>query len=55
MKVVVALNCLNLAELVVNELIKRISKKMTNIPFSIFFFIHFSISLLNLKISRAYN
>ena len=32
-----ASNSLNLAELVVNELIKSISKKITNIPFSIRF------------------
>ena len=42
-------NLLNLAELVVNESIKSISKKFTNIPFVL------DLSLLNVQISRAYN
>ena len=43
------LNSLNLAELVVNEPTKNIYKKKLNILFSI------DLSLLNVKVSRAYN
>ena len=43
------LNSLNLAELVVNEPTKSIYKKKLNILFSI------DLSLLNVKVSRAYN
>ena len=42
-------NSLNLAELVVNELIKIIPK---NLPIFLFLF---ELSLLNVKIARAYN
>ena len=42
-------NLLNLAELVVNEPMKSIYKKITNIPFSL------DLSLLNVNISRVYN
>ena len=42
-------NLLNLAELVVNESMKGIYKKITNIPFLL------DLSLLNVKVSRAYN
>ena len=45
-----ASNLLNLAELVVNEPMKRIYKK----KLAIFFFL-FDLSLLHVKISRAYN
>ena len=44
-----ALNSLNLVELVINELIKSISKK--NLP--LFLFLS-DLPLLNIKISRAY-
>ena len=43
-----ASNLLNLAEMVVNELMKSMSKKIKIIPFSV-------LSLLNIKISRAHN
>ena len=43
-------NSLNLAELVVNEPMKSIYKK--NLPIFLFLF---DLSLLNVKISRAYN
>ena len=42
-------NSLNLAELVVNELTKNISKKFTNIP------VLPDLSLLTIKIPGAYN
>ena len=42
-------NLLNLVELVVNEPMKSIYKKITNIPFSL------DLSLLNVNISRVYN
>ena len=42
-------NLLNLAELVVNESMKGIYKKISNIPFLL------DLSLLNVKVSRAYN
>ena len=42
-------NSMNLAELVVNELMKSISKKLP-----IYLFLS-DLSLLNVKISRAYN
>ena len=42
-------NLLNLSELVVNEPMKSIYKKITNIPFSL------DLSLLNVNISRVYN
>ena len=45
-----ASNKLNLAQLVVNEPMKSIYKKV----YTIFFFL-FDLSLLNVKISRAYN
>ena len=44
-----ASNLLNLAELVANELMKSISKKITNVYFL------FDLSLLNTKIARVYN
>ena len=45
-----ASNSLNLAELLVNEPMKSIYKK--NVPIFLFLF---CLSLLNIKISRAYN
>ena len=45
-----AANSLNLTELNVNDLMRSITKKISNIPFSIP-----DLSLLNVKISKTYN